>query len=122
MSLRITFDVILNHLANMEPEDFTRLADQTPNAAGWTENFDLATHIEQLRRVRDAMTPEERDDPTIINSRRRTQIVAESGFPAERLDNLIQMFQSVKWFPETMLPTGVWQFLGLSRFRPPDRA
>jgi signal recognition particle GTPase len=118
----ITFDAILNHLTNLKQEDFDRLAEQIRSASGSAENFDLTAHIEQLRRLGAAMTPEERNDLTIIDSRRQAQIVAESGFPADRLDHMLQMFRTAQHFAESMVPIGVWRFLGLSRFRPPDRA
>jgi signal recognition particle GTPase len=122
MPLPITFDVILNHLANLKQEDFARLIEKMPDSGDCAANIDLATHVEQLRRLGAAMTPEERTDPTIIDSRRQAQIVAESGFPADRLDDLLRIFRTLKDSPGSMVPMGVWHLLGMSRFRPPDRA
>jgi signal recognition particle GTPase len=95
MPLRISFDDTLNALANMKQEDFTRLAEQYPSILDWVERFDLATHVERLHRVRDAMTPGERNDPTVIDSDRLAQIAAESGWDPEELQRLIDGFQTL---------------------------
>ncbi|HKA07978.1 MAG TPA: hypothetical protein VKD71_12020 [Gemmataceae bacterium] len=122
MPLRISFDDTLNALANMKQEDFTRLAEQYPSTLDRMERFDLATYVERLRRVRDAMTTEERNDLTAVDSRRLAQIAVESGWDLEELLRLIEGFQLLSRTWDSMNSLAVWRVLGFSRFRPPDLA
>jgi len=122
MPLRVSFDDILNGLANMKQEDLTWIAEQRPTARDWTETYDLRALVERLRRVRDAMTSEERNDPTIVHSRRLGQIAAESGWDPEDLQSLIDGFEMLSRSWDSMNSLAVWRTLGFSRFRPPDLA
>jgi len=122
MPLQISIYDMLNHLDQIKQEDFTSVAAKIPSAGDWAETFDLAKYIERLRRARDAMTPEERNDPTVIDSRRRAQLAAESGWDPEELERLIDSFQRLSLFSDSFTSLTTWRVLGLSRFRPPDGA
>jgi len=122
MPRRISIDDMLNFLENTNQEELIRRAAKIADTGDWAASFDLAKYIDQLRRLRDAMTPEEQNDPTVIDPRRRAQIASESGWNPEELARFIDSSHRLSRFSDSFSSLTMWRVLGLSQFRPPDRA
>lgn len=56
-------------------------------------DIDADEHLRKIGGLIDSMTPQERNDPSIIDARRRQRIAAGAGVPPNKVSELLKMFQ-----------------------------
>lgn len=104
----------------------TTIAQMPGMAETVREGEDPDAAMLRVQHMIDAMTPEERANPDIIDEARRIRIAAGAGVQPHEVSEFLQQFQQVRALMKDMMNMSVWQRIkmvtGLTKmgaFRPP---
>ena len=87
--------------------DFTDLVSMIPGASKALENADIDDDaFKPIEAIIYSMTPEERQNPQILNGSRRRRIAAGSGTTVREINDLIKQFDQMKKMMKTMSKMG----------------
>ena len=102
-------------------DDFRRQLDQIPkmnmkellgHTSGPSEE-DLVLALNRLPQVIAAMTDEERSNPDLIDSSRRTRIATNSGTDPQEVEKFLAQFHQVRALMRQMGSMSLWQRIKL---------
>jgi signal recognition particle subunit SRP54 len=86
---------------------FTDLVSMIPGASKAIEDADLSDDaFKPIEAIIYSMTPEERQNPSILNGSRRRRIAAGSGTTVREINDLIKQFEQMKKMMKTMSKMG----------------
>ncbi len=86
---------------------FTDLVSMIPGASKAIENADLSDDaFKHIEAIIYSMTPEERQNPGILNGSRRRRIASGSGTTVREINDLIKQFEQMKKMMKTMSKMG----------------
>jgi signal recognition particle subunit SRP54 len=81
--------------------------------------------LNRIRQMIDAMTDEEKSNPDIIDSNRRSRIASDSGTGPGGVDQFLMQFHQVQAVMRQMAGLSLWQLLrmitGLGNLPPPKK-
>ncbi|WP_018128054.1 signal recognition particle protein [Balneola vulgaris] len=87
--------------------DFSDLVSMIPGASKALENADIDDDaFKPIEAIIYSMTPEERQDPSVLNGSRRRRIAAGSGTTVREINDLIKQFEQMKKMMKTMSKMG----------------
>ena len=87
--------------------DFTDLVSMIPGASKALNNADIDDNaFKPIEAIIYSMTPEERQDPGVLNGSRRRRIAAGSGTTVREINDLIKQFEQMKKMMKTMSKMG----------------
>lgn len=87
--------------------NFTDLVSMIPGASKAIENADLSDDaFKPIEAIIYSMTPEERQNPSILNGSRRRRIAQGSGTTVREINDLIKQFEQMKKMMKTMSKMG----------------
>ena len=73
----------------------------------------LIWHSVQIRQIIDAMTDEERSNPDLIGSSRRTRIASSSGTHPQEVEKFLAQFHQLRALMRQMASMSLWQRIKL---------
>jgi len=87
--------------------DFTDLVSMIPGASKALNNADIDDDaFKPIEAIIYSMTPEERQNPSLLNGNRRRRIAAGSGTTVREINDLIKQFEQMKKMMKTMSKMG----------------
>lgn len=115
-----TFDDFLSQLEAMKNMgSMSKLMGLLPGAAGMKkqlENFD-ESELVRTRAIIESMTPQERNDPKVLNGSRRSRIARGSGRAVSEINSLVERFSQAQKVMKQMrsggMPSGVGAIPGM---------
>lgn len=115
-----TFDDFLSQLEAMKNiGSMSKLMGLLPEAAGMKkqlENFD-ESELVRTRAIIESMTPQERNDPKVLNGSRRSRIARGSGRAVAEINSLVERFSQAQKVMKQMrsggMPSGVGAIPGM---------
>ena len=115
-----TFDDFLSQLEAMKNMgSMSKLMGLLPGAAGMKkqlENFD-ESELVRTRAIIESMTPQERNDPKVLNGSRRSRIARGSGRAVAEINSLVERFSQAQKVMKQMrsggMPSGVGAIPGM---------
>jgi signal recognition particle subunit SRP54 len=129
MDSEFTLDDFRKHLDNIEKLGMKYMIRRTPGMREMTrEGEDPDVALLRVRRMIDAMTPEERGNPDIIDETHRARIANEAGVQPQEVSDFLKQFEQVRLLMKDMMKMSIWErikmIVGLKRFSlppPPPR-
>jgi len=110
MDKPITLDDFRKQLENIRKLGLKDTIRQMPGMAETTpEGEDSDEALERVRLMIDAMTPEERTDPVIIDAARRDRIAAAAGVRPHEVKDFLKRFAAAQAVMKQMMSLSVWQ-------------
>ena len=121
-----TFDDFLSQLEAMKNMgSMSKLMGLLPGAAGMKkqlENFD-ESELVRTRAIIESMTPQERNDPKVLNGSRRSRIARGSGRAVSEINSLVERFSQAQKVMKQMrsggMPSGVGAIPGMGTMPKP---
>jgi signal recognition particle subunit SRP54 len=122
-----TLDDFRTHFENIQKMGMTDMIRRMPGMGDMVpEGEDPDVAMLRVRRMIDAMTPEERTNPDIIDETRRVRIAAGAGVQPHEVSDFLKQFEQVRTLMKQMMNMSLWQRIkmvtGLSKmgaFTPP---
>ena len=110
-----TFDDFLSQLEAMKNMgSMSKLMGLLPGAAGMKkqlENFD-ESELVRTRAIIESMTPQERNDPKVLNGSRRSRIARGSGRAVSEINSLVERFSQAQKVMKQMRSGGMSSGVG----------
>src|SRR5262249_26468903 len=97
----------LDEVQKMGMKDLLGQLPATSEMASDDEDPDVA--LNRIRQIIDAMTDEERRNPDLIDSRRRSRIATSSRTQPTEVERLLAQFDQVRALMRQMASMSVWQ-------------
>jgi signal recognition particle subunit SRP54 len=124
-----TFDDFLSQLEAMKNMgSMSKLMGLLPGAAGMKkqlENFD-ESELVRTRAIIESMTPQERNDPKVLNGSRRSRIARGSGRAVSEINSLVERFSQAQKVMKQMrsggMPSGVGALPGMGALPKPQQS
>lgn len=124
-----TFDDFLSQLEAMKNMgSMSKLMGLLPGAAGMKkqlENFD-ESELVRTRAIIESMTPQERNDPKVLNGSRRSRIARGSGRAVSEINSLVERFSQAQKVMKQMrsggMPSGVGAIPGMGTMPKPQQS
>ena len=124
-----TFDDFLSQLEAMKNMgSMSKLMGLLPGAAGMKkqlENFD-ESELVRTRAIIESMTPQERNDPKVLNGSRRSRIARGSGRAVSEINSLVERFSQAQKVMKQMrsggMPSGVGAIPGMGAMPKPQQS
>ena len=124
-----TFDDFLSQLEAMKNMgSMSKLMGLLPGAAGMKkqlENFD-ESELVRTRAIIESMTPQERNDPKVLNGSRRSRIARGSGRAVSEINSLVERFSQAQKVMKQMrsggMPAGMGAMPGIGALPKPQQS
>jgi signal recognition particle subunit SRP54 len=111
MNKPFTLDEFRMQFENIQKLGVREMASRIPGFDPGAEDPDAA--LMRVRGIIDAMTPEERADPDIIDAARRDRIATTAGVQPEAVTDFLKQFEMARVLMEQMMSMSLWQRLQL---------
>src|SRR5262245_12436294 len=120
MDSEFTLDDFRMQLDNIEKIGMKDMIRRMPGMGETIqEGEDPDVALVRVRRMIEAMMPEERANPNIIDETRRTRIASEAGVQPHEVSDFLKQFEKVRLLMKDMMKMSVWErikmVLGLKR-------
>ena len=121
---RFTLDDLRLHFQNLQMMGMKNMMGRMPGMAEMApDGEDPDVVMRRVAPMIDAMTADERTDPSLIDAGRRIQIAEAADVQPPQVAKFLEQFAMVRALMDPMMSMSVWQrilmVLGFRRFRPP---